>query len=407
MNINNVKQSLCEKLQSQEDLVNFLDPNAYLKKKLNSQKVANIQFDKLVSPRSLPIKALTSHNFFYKTCASLALFYVYHFLIDGLYQQKHLSNENLVSGQIRGSYYAIVALTSLLALNYLGISSFAETPYDYDENKAKLIAKSRNAPKIHQNHLFSSKPLSPSLLPLLLSSPVQESVSITKTQVKEGICNGMSWWFIVLFLYSQKMQPDLIQRAEKIAYLFKDGAPKQSVFLQTLFKTCLPQFLYEPIQPGNALTIQQTQLKAEEAQQAESLIYTKDVEFMRKTFNVECRCHVIFNINQQSSLPSLESLEKGIYKISLHDHAMVLIKEEKRTLLYDPNGGLFVLENQSFEQALNQFCKVYRESGRHTYGMLQKIELNSFCFGTNPLFADKYMDSYLPTYANNPFSQFI
>lgn len=403
MNINN-KFSLSERLTTQQQVANFLNPNLYLSKKLEKQRALPIDFQTIVPQAPEPLKTLTSHQFCYLTFAACLAFFVHYQLMCRSYEKCSSEQCDVTIDQLKSGYVKMMVCAFMGMFGCIGNFSRPLTPYSYDDEliSSNCLVKSQNKAKAHQDYVFSSKPFRPAALDslpgVLLFS--ESSFSLTKEMVAPGVCNGMSWWYIILYLYSMKNQPQLENRAETIAHCFKDGAPKPSLFIQALHN----DFFFSTPTDWKLFCDPRSKLDSMEAQKAESNIYLRDYTFINKVFNVNYNNHFIFDVSQESSIPDLEKTPQGIYKIVLHNHAMVLIKEDSRTLLFDPNYGLYELDQKQLAYSFNQFCKLYMEKGKHTYGVLHGIQLNPFYFGSNNLFAKTYLSQCQPE-LKNPFSR--
>ncbi|CUI15807.1 hypothetical protein PNK_0169 [Candidatus Protochlamydia naegleriophila] len=387
MKINN-KISLNESLTTEKQVAAFLNPNLYLTKKLEKQKALSINFQTLVPKAPQALQTLTSYKFCYITLASCFALFVHYQLMYKSYDRCASIHCDVSIEELRKGYTRMMTCVYIGMLGCIGNLARALTPYSYDDESisSNCLVKSRNGAKKQHGYVFSSKPFQASALSSLPGVSIfSKPFSITKQRIAPGVCNGMSWWFIILYLYSIKNELNLESRAEKIAYFFKDGAPKQSLFIQAL-----QDFFFSTPNNWKLFCNQYSKLDEEEALKAESLVYLRDYTFISKVFNVSYNNHFTFDISDESTLPDLKTIPEGIYKIGVHSHTMVFIKEQSRTMLFDPNYGLYELEPEQFVRSFNQFCKLYMGKG-HSYGILQGISLNSFCFGSSKLFAHTYI----------------
>lgn len=134
----------------------------------------------------------------------------------------------------------------------------------------------------------------------------------------EGLCRGACLWFIFLYLKTKEKFTDPLNHLLAVSGQFKTGIPKQAALLQSLEKSFL--------------NFETTTLKNQSIS-----LYELDLD-------------------RESALEKLQSLNNGIYRMGLLNHSIVYIKVNGMGYQWDPEYGLLaVTEKQLLDLILTDY----------------------------------------------------
>ncbi len=137
---------------------------------------------------------------------------------------------------------------------------------------------------------------------------------------RDGLCRGMSFWFIFLLLKTAPLFTDEDQHFRSVGAQFEKGAPKQAALLHALTGHCR---VYDLLH-----------LQAQEDY--------KKIDPQNKS-------------NQQI-IQEIQSLEPGLYSIFTSDHQMVYRKTATHHYLFDPTQGSFKVDSPAiFEKLMRKW----------------------------------------------------
>ncbi|MBN2479680.1 MAG: hypothetical protein JXA94_05580 [Parachlamydiales bacterium] len=171
----------------------------------------------------------------------------------------------------------------------------------------------------------------------------EENEKVLNLSDKDGMCRGMSEWFIYLYLNTYKDFKNRESHIIAIANLFKKGSPVEGVLSQKFYRV---SNFYTPL--------------------AMESIYTLSIFDLPHT--------------KTNAIKSLKLLPNGIYKTS-HDvrnanpHAAVLIKlSDKCVYFWDPNIGLIKEDGKNIE---NRIIKYHENICRNKLSRLDLTKIDN------------------------------
>jgi len=134
----------------------------------------------------------------------------------------------------------------------------------------------------------------------------------------KGLCRGACLWFIFLYLKTQEKFNDPLNHLLAVSGLFKTGVPKQAALLQSLEKLFLK--------------LEMSTLKNHSIS-----LYELDLD-------------------RESALEKLQSLNDGVYRMGVLNHSLVYIKVNGIGYQWDPEYGLVaVTEKQLLDLILTDY----------------------------------------------------
>ncbi|MDN3506430.1 MAG: hypothetical protein P0S96_04295 [Simkaniaceae bacterium] len=125
---------------------------------------------------------------------------------------------------------------------------------------------------------------------------------------EQGNCRGGSLWFIYLLFRTQNLFTDRSKHIEAVAQQFSTGMPRQAALLQALDNS------------DDLLKMQR-----EEFTESSITLYELDD-------------------NRPSALAKIEELPEGVYRVGVHHHSLVYIKNKNDTYVWDPTFGLYAMD---------------------------------------------------------------
>jgi hypothetical protein len=186
--------------------------------------------------------------------------------------------------------------------------------YDATAIKTHRVFQENFLTKSANTHRLFDEPayLQPATKTYLPTYPEPGSVQWFHSQ---GVCRGMSLWFVYLYLKTKLKFRDVEQHLKAVGEQFKDGAPVQSALLQSLQTRPAHELLHLRAQESQIVTRGQT---------------------------------------EDQILSQLQARPPGIYGVYTSCHQVVYIKaDNSRQFLFEPNKGTLKLPSPLlFKQAM-------------------------------------------------------